>query len=130
MSPATATAPRHSTGAERPNTETPLELRIAAPARIGAQVYRREIRAGGDREQSDEYRGRVEPAREQVAGGIPHRHAAGSDPTHRGAERERSEQRRDSEQRVDRALLAARGRARAEGVGGPPEDDPHRGDEE
>jgi hypothetical protein len=45
----------------------------------GTQVDRRQIGTRGDCEQADEDRGRIEPAREKVAGGVSDGHTAGGD---------------------------------------------------
>ena len=125
-----ARSPRDETGRERAAAELPLERRFAQPGGVGAEEDGGEVGGGRDGEDADQDRGRVEPARERVAGGVPDRDAARGDPADRGAERERGQDRGDREDGVDRAQLARRRRAGAQRVGGAAEDDPDRGDEE
>ena len=78
-SPATASAPATTPGAERACAEAPLELVVSEPTGIRAQEDRGQVRARRDREQADEDRGRVEPARDEVARGVADGHPAGGD---------------------------------------------------
>src|SRR5204863_8281557 len=82
--------------------ELPLERRLAEPGGVGAEKDRRQVGGGYDGEDADQERGQVEPARELVAGRVPDRNAARSDPADRRAERERGEDRGEGKGGVDR----------------------------
>ena len=118
------------TGRERARSELSLERRFAEPGGVGAEKHSRQVGGGRDGEDADQERGRVEPARELVAGGVPDRDAARSDTADRCAQCERGQDRRERKHAVDRAQLVRRRRACTQRIGGAAEDDPHRGDEE
>jgi hypothetical protein len=95
--------PADETGRERADAELPLERRFAELGGVGAEEDGGKVGGGHDSEDADQERGRVEPARELVASGVPDRDAAGSDPADRGAECERGQNRGEGKGGVDRA---------------------------
>ena len=95
--------PADEPGCERARAELPLERGLAEPGGVGAEKDGREVGGGRNGDDADQERGRVEPARELVAGGVPDRDAPGSDSADGGAEREWRQNRREREGGVDRA---------------------------
>src|SRR5581483_12353821 len=104
--------------------EASLQRMLAVVGGVRREVDGGEVGGGGDGEEADEDRGRVQPARPQVSGGVADRDAVGGDAADRGAERERNEDRGEGEERVDPSCLSRRPGARAQRIGGAAEDEP------
>src|SRR5207247_726271 len=84
-------------GAECAAAEVRLELQATIVCGVGGEVDRGQVGAAWDREDTDEDRGRVQPAREEVAGGVAHWDAVGRDAADRGAECKRGHDRGQGE---------------------------------
>ena len=116
--------------AECPLAERLLQLGLADAHRVGREVDRGQIRRCRDGDPAEGDRGRVEPARDEIALGVADGHAPRGDSADHGAESEGREDRRAGEEDLDPPLLARGRRSRAQGICGAAEDDADAADEE
>jgi hypothetical protein len=89
---------REEPGYQGSSAERTFEGLRTEPPGISGEVDGGQVSAGGAGQYADEHRRRVEPTADLIALRVAHRHPAGGDRAGDGAQRERREDRGESEQ--------------------------------